>query len=240
MIAGRNGIMRQRDNEAPENATKVVITSNVRKEDKNKEIHITGEGALNYMRLSDANDKVGGSSRTLTHGNEEDKDEAAPIVATDKRSLLGRNFVAERHEELRMRRITYGPFHQKVAESLTSLGLYYHHVIQDQNEALRYHNEALRVLRVRQKEIRERSQMIYREDKSTMSVASSIGGESTVNASNIASVARAMATVLTDIGNVYRICNRPEEALLSYEEAMTIFVDNDVSKSYPGMQATMR
>lgn len=41
---------------------------------------------------------------------------------------------------------THGPSHPETAEAMNSLGLFYHHVVCDQEKALEYHNKALHVL----------------------------------------------------------------------------------------------
>mmetsp|Transcript_5108 Transcript_5108/g.6935 ORF Transcript_5108/g.6935 Transcript_5108/m.6935 type:complete len:248 (+) Transcript_5108:64-807(+) len=136
-------------------------------------------------------------------------------------SLLSKDFVSEIHEELRQRRRRFGSFHPKVAESLSSLGLYFHHIMQDTTESLRCHNEAYRVLNERAK---------YED----------VMEHATINKPLREELLISMAIVKTDIGSVHRTCNDFRMAFDCYNEALRIFRLGNAPSYHPALQSALR
>ena len=136
-------------------------------------------------------------------------------------SLLSKDFVSEIHEELRQRRRHFGSFHPKVAESLSSLGLYFHHIVQDTTESLRCHNEAYRILNERAKYV-------------------DVLEHATINNSLREELLISMAIVKTDIGSVHRTCNDFRMAFDCYNEALRVFRLGNAPTYHPALQSALR
>mmetsp|Transcript_4972 Transcript_4972/g.7395 ORF Transcript_4972/g.7395 Transcript_4972/m.7395 type:complete len:208 (+) Transcript_4972:96-719(+) len=118
--------------------------------------------------------------------------------------------------ELYVRRIDLGDYHPSVAETLNSIGLHHHHRTNDQTEALRYHTDALQILRH------------LAEDESNPD-------DELKRKCNIES-----AITLTDIGNVHKSMGDCEMAMKSYTAALDVFRALRMKDDHPRVAATHR
>eukprot|EP00591_Stephanopyxis_turris_P013304 CAMPEP_0195518234 /NCGR_PEP_ID=MMETSP0794_2-20130614/12631_1 /TAXON_ID=515487 /ORGANISM="Stephanopyxis turris, Strain CCMP 815" /LENGTH=142 /DNA_ID=CAMNT_0040647171 /DNA_START=84 /DNA_END=512 /DNA_ORIENTATION=- len=108
-----------------------------------------------------------------------------------------RSFLQKHLAELSEVKARRGEIHLEVADILNIIGLSHHHVSGDQDEALRFHKEALHVL------------------KCCM--------DSSSEQNKKASILKIIAVTLTDVGNVYSKRGEYNKALASYEESLCIF-----------------
>mmetsp|Transcript_25661 Transcript_25661/g.37782 ORF Transcript_25661/g.37782 Transcript_25661/m.37782 type:complete len:191 (+) Transcript_25661:84-656(+) len=102
--------------------------------------------------------------------------------------------------ELNETKFRFGDDHPTVVELLNRVGLFYHHVCDNQDESLKFHQEALRVLRLQM----DHSEFCEKQERN----------ESTL---------RETAITLTDIGNVQSKNSFHDDALAAYDEALLMF-----------------
>lgn len=119
-------------------------------------------------------------------------------------------FIKERLDELRDKQAQLGYHHPDVAETLNVLGLYHHHVTNDQTAALQFHQQALHILEALQEH----------------------PGETTDELS--------IGITLTDVGNVYKCLGKYEKSKSAYEDALSSFKRIGLNNDHPRVLSTIR
>eukprot|EP00591_Stephanopyxis_turris_P015499 CAMPEP_0195539484 /NCGR_PEP_ID=MMETSP0794_2-20130614/50076_1 /TAXON_ID=515487 /ORGANISM="Stephanopyxis turris, Strain CCMP 815" /LENGTH=149 /DNA_ID=CAMNT_0040673515 /DNA_START=1 /DNA_END=450 /DNA_ORIENTATION=+ len=125
-----------------------------------------------------------------------------------------RSFLQNHLTELSEVKARLGENHLEVADILSIIGLSYHHVSGDQDKALQFHKEALRVLKSCMDSSSERNKRAY--------------------------ISKIIAVTLTDIGNVHSKRGEFNEALASYDESLCIFQTLETSSVGHLVDAVMR
>ena len=120
------------------------------------------------------------------------------------------SFLEERLEELRDKQAEHGYLHPDVAETLNVLGLYHHHVTNDQPAALQFHQQALQVLEVLQEH-----------------------PDHSINELSI-------GITLTDVGNVYKCLGKYDKAKRAYVDALSSFKLLGLNNDHPRVLSTKR
>ena len=111
-----------------------------------------------------------------------------------------------------------GDFHPQVADVLTSIGLFHHHITGSQEHALRSYRLAMEVYQHNRDERRE-----YQDGYKS---------EYTTDVK--------MGITLTDIGNAYESMENYVEATENYEKALEIYRYHGMEEDHPRALATSR
>ena len=151
--------------------------------------------------------------------------------------------------ELRDRKSTLGrecPHHPAVAETYTKMGLLHQHMLQEPGKALRYHEQALELLRKCRDEAASsdaKSRAVV-EDDNHGDEHSEIGQNlhQRDQQDRLELVQRCtsdIATTLVDIGHIQRSLGQNIDALMSYQEAVGTFAMVGASEHHPARNAAL-